>query len=433
MRQLRVLVTMFQGGGNIPLLLPIVTRLVERGHHVRFMIGPGVRASRLPISEYLDQSLRRTGAPVMWLPAPDVHPLDGSRPACGVVLGWVPRAFRTVAAEALVARWIPCWADEVASELERASADVVVADFNLVGALVAAEAASIPSVALVHNVYRGPVRGRPPWGPGWRRSGSAASRLRDACGRLVSRRIHRRDALPFLNGARGQLGLCPVRHYADQDAATSRILVLTSPVFDAPEGFPTNVRLIGTPLDDVTPAGPPRATTLIRDGRPLVLVSLSTLEQGQAQLMQRILTALSTMPIRGLVTLGPALHSRPFDAPDNVMLETFLPHHSVLPHAAAIISQCGLGTVMKALARGVPLVCIPLVGDQPENAARVEALGAGVRLPPHANVSRIRDAIARVLNERAFRVAAQRVATAIAGEDPVHGAVVEIESIARPR
>jgi len=149
--------------------------------------------------------------------------------------------------------------------------------------------------------------------------------------------------------------------------------------------------------------------------------------------MQRILTALSTMPIRGLVTLGPALHSRPFDAPDNVMLETFLPHHSVLPHAAAIISQCGLGTVMKALARGVPLVCIPLVGDQPENAARVEALGAGVRLPPHANVSRIRDAIARVLNERAFRVAAQRVATAIAGEDPVHGAVVEIESIARPR
>ena len=66
-------------------------------------------------------------------------------------------AFRTVAAEARVARWIPHWAQQVASELDRAPADAVVADFNLVGALVAAEAAGVPSVALVHNVYRGPV------------------------------------------------------------------------------------------------------------------------------------------------------------------------------------------------------------------------------------------------------------------------------------
>ena len=145
--------------------------------------------------------------------------------------------------------------------------------------------------------------------------------------------------------------------------------------------------------------------------------------------MRRIVMALTSLPVRALVTLGPALDPSGFKAPDNVRLEKFVPHRAVLPHAAAVVSQCGLGTVMKALAHGVPLVCIPLVGDQPENAARVQALGAGVRVPGDAAPARIREAIERVLNERGFRLAAQRVAKAIAGEDPVQAAVAEIESV----
>jgi MGT family glycosyltransferase len=427
----RLLVAMFQGGGNVPLLLPIVTRLVTRGHRVRFMVGPGVRASRLPISEHLYRSLRSTGADVIRLRVPDIHPLDAARGARGVALGWVPAAFRTVSAEARVACWIPHWAQEVASELRREQADAVVADFILVGALVAAEAAGIPSVALVHNVYRGPVRRRPPWGPGWLPTVSIVGRLRDAAGTLASNRIQARDALPFLNRARRSLGLRPVRRYFEQDARASRIVVLTSPEFDSPEGFPANVRLVGTPLGDTAPLSA-FPTWSMDDGRPLVLVSLSTLEQGQAMLMQRILAALASLPVRALVTVGPALDPSRFTPPGNVVLETFVPHRSVLPHAAAIVSQCGLGTVMKALAHGVPLVCVPLVGDQPENAARVQGLGAGVRLPSDAGPSHIRGAIEQVLTDPAFRLAAQCIAKAIAGQDPVQAAVDEIESVLRP-
>jgi MGT family glycosyltransferase len=160
-----------------------------------------------------------------------------------------------------------------------------------------------------------------------------------------------------------------------------------------------------------------------------VLVSLSTLEQGQSVVMERILAALAGLDVRALVTLGPALASSRFTPPPNVVIQTFVPHGSVLPRVAAIVTQCGLGTVMKALAHGVPLVCIPLVGDQPENAARIETLGAGVRLPPDADASRIRAAIERVLTGQTYRVAAQRVASVIAGEEPVHAAVDEIESV----
>jgi UDP:flavonoid glycosyltransferase YjiC (YdhE family) len=423
----RFLVAMFQGGGNIPLLLPIMRRLAALGHHLRFIVGPGVRRSRLPVGEPLYRSLRGIGD-VLRLREPDVHPLDVAPTVRGVALGWVPRAFRSVAAEARVARWIPHWAQEVACQLEREPADVLVADFVLVGALVAAEAAGVASVALVHTLYPRPAAGRPPYGPGWMPAVGIADELRDAVGTFISNRIYAREALPFVNFARRKRGLRPIRRYFEQYDRASRVVVLTSPHFDPEAGFLPNVRLVGTPLVDAdSPPGLPPLDP--KDGRPLVLVSLSTLEQGQAVVMERILAALGGLPVRALVTLGPALASSRFTPPPNVVMETFVPHGSVLPRAAAIVTQCGLGTLMKALAHGVPLVCIPLVGDQPENASRIETLRAGVRLPPDADARRIRAAIERVLTDPTYRLAAQRVASAIAGEEPVHAAVDEIESV----
>jgi UDP:flavonoid glycosyltransferase YjiC (YdhE family) len=422
---------MFQGGGNVPLILPIVTRLATLGHGVRVLVGPGVRPSRLPVSEQLCRALCATGAEVMHLREPDIHPLAAAPAPRGVALGWVPQAFRSVAAEARAARWIPHWAREVASEIEREPVDALVADFVLVGALVAAEAARVPSVALVHTVFPRPVRGRPPYGPGWLPATGMAGRLRDVAGTVVANRIYAREALPCLNRGRRSLGLAPVGHYFEQFDRASRVLVLTSPQFDPPAPFPPNVHLVGTPLDE--DASPPEVPTWSTDaGRPLVLVSLSTLPQGQTALMERILEALVDIPVLALVTLGPSLDPSRFTPPPNVVLEAFVPHGSVLPSAAAIVTQCGLGTVTKALAHGVPLVCIPLVGDQADNAARIHALGAGVRLPPDAEPARIRTAIERVLSDRTFRLNAQRIASAIAGEDPVQTAVDEIESVLLP-
>jgi MGT family glycosyltransferase len=199
-----------------------------------------------------------------------------------------------------------------------------------------------------------------------------------------------------------------------------------SPHFDFPaRGRPPNVRLVGTPLDEAAsvPWDPPWS---VAERQPRLLVSLSTLPQGQAPLMERLLTALAGLPVQALVTLGPSLAASPFSPPPNVILETFVPHTAVLPHVDAMVTQCGLGTLMKALAHGVPLVCIPLIGDQPDNAARVVAHGAGLRVPADAPPVRIREAIQRVVTDPSFRYAAQQLATRMAGQDPVQAAVDEI-------
>jgi UDP:flavonoid glycosyltransferase YjiC (YdhE family) len=146
--------------------------------------------------------------------------------------------------------------------------------------------------------------------------------------------------------------------------------------------------------------------------------------------MHRILEALEGLPVRGLVTLGPSLNKNEFRAPANAVLETFAPHSAVLPHAAAIVSQCGLGTLSKALRAGVPLLCMPLVGDQPDNAARIVFHGAGLRLSPYASATDIRAALTRILQEPRFRESARRLGDAMFRAKAEETAADELELVA---
>jgi MGT family glycosyltransferase len=205
---------------------------------------------------------------------------------------------------------------------------------------------------------------------------------------------------------------------------------MTSPAFDfRPRALPPNVCHVGMPFEDVG-AATWESPWAVEDVRPLVLVSLSTAPQGQTDVLHRTLTALGELPVRGLVTLGPALASAQFQAPANVALTPFVPHALILPQVAAIVSQCGHGTVMKALAHGVPLVCLPLVGDQPDIAARVVHAGAGVRLPRDASSMAIRTAIQRVMTVPGFRDGAQRLAKTMAAEGGAKTAADALETLA---
>ena len=75
-------------------------------------------------------------------------------------------------------------------------------------------------------------------------------------------------------------------------------------------------------------------------------------------------------------------------------------------------------------------ICVPILGDQPDNAARVVARGAGIRVSPDALPEQIAAAIQRVLSDQSFRGAAQRLGAAMTRDgNAVENAVEEIESI----
>jgi UDP:flavonoid glycosyltransferase YjiC (YdhE family) len=82
----------------------------------------------------------------------------------------------------------------------------------------------------------------------------------------------------------------------------------------------------------------------------------------------------------------------------------------VLPHCDLVISHGGSGSVMGALAHGLPSLLMPLGADQPYNARRCVALGIAREVEP-ATVTpeQVRVAVAGVLADLRYRRAAERI------------------------
>jgi UDP:flavonoid glycosyltransferase YjiC (YdhE family) len=60
---------------------------------------------------------------------------------------------------------------------------------------------------------------------------------------------------------------------------------------------------------------------------------MSSTYQEQYDSLERVAAALADLPVRGLVTAGPALDAAAISAPPNVTVVQSTPHNQVLPHA----------------------------------------------------------------------------------------------------
>jgi MGT family glycosyltransferase len=149
---------------------------------------------------------------------------------------------------------------------------------------------------------------------------------------------------------------------------------------------------------------------------PLVLVATSSIFQHQVGLLQRIARALGRLPVRGLMTTGSAVDPGEIEAPPNVEVVQAAPHRRILPEASVVITHAGHGTTMKALAAGVPLVCIPMGRDQKDNTVRALRHGVGVRQSAKAPPDRLAAAVAEVLADPSYAAAARRFADILAQE-----------------
>jgi UDP:flavonoid glycosyltransferase YjiC (YdhE family) len=89
-----------------------------------------------------------------------------------------------------------------------------------------------------------------------------------------------------------------------------------------------------------------------------------------------------------------------------------------------MVCHGGSGTVTMGLAGGVPMAIVPLFADQPWNAERVDALGAGIALARGPlGIGSLRDAIVRLTGDPSYRSTAQRIAAEMHALPPVDSAV----------
>jgi UDP:flavonoid glycosyltransferase YjiC (YdhE family) len=114
-----------------------------------------------------------------------------------------------------------------------------------------------------------------------------------------------------------------------------------------------------------------------RAGRPRVYVTLgTTFNTGSGDLFERLLAGLADVHADVLVTVGQHIDPADFGVqPDHVRIARFVPQEQVLRDSDLVISHGGSGSLMGALAHGLPSVLLPLGADQPHNAQRAAELG----------------------------------------------------------
>jgi MGT family glycosyltransferase len=399
----RFLVALIDAGGTVPPALGLAADLVRRGHRVHVLSDPLV-----------EQAAGSAGCTFSsWREAPHLSSRDQQTALIAAIEGRNPyramRAAKAYAGKEMTRRF----AQDLVSTVHDVPVDAILCD-GLPGMLIGGQATGLPTAVLLANVYARPTVGLPLLGTGWSPGSGRVVQARDRLAPTVAGWLLART-VPRLNAVAARYGQPPIGDPFELFDRCTRVLVMTSPSFDfsGPQ-LPANVRYVGPQLDD--PDWAARAQWTRPGDQPLVLVALSSVYQHQTDLLRRIARGLGTLPIGVVLTTGRAVDPSQIQAPANVRVVPAAPHRQILAEAVTVVTHAGHGIVMKALAAGVPVVCIPMGRDQRDNTARVLRLGAGVRISRRSTPDRIADAVAQVLGGAQYAAAARRFAGVLARE-----------------
>jgi MGT family glycosyltransferase len=387
----------------VPPALSLGAELVRRGHQVRVLGDPTI-----------ETSARSAGCAFSpWREAPHFNSLTEQTAMIAALEGGNPyqafRAAKDYAGKAMTGRF----ARDVVSNVRESPVEAILAD-GLPGIVIGAHATRRPTAALVAQTYVRPTPGLPLLGTGWSPGQGFLGKARDKIVPRVASRLLA-PTLPRLNAVVERYELLPLDNVFELYDRCSRVLVMTSPSFDftAPQ-LPGNVRYVGPQLDD--PDWAASAKWQRQGSEPLVLVATSSIYQDQVDLLGRIAEGLRQLPVRAVLTTGRAVDPAEIQSGANVEVVQIAPHARVLREASVVVTHAGHGTVMKALAAGVPLVCIPMGRDQKDNTVRVLRLGAGIRLSKKSTPAQIAAAITEILERPQYLAAARRFAEVLAWE-----------------
>jgi UDP:flavonoid glycosyltransferase YjiC (YdhE family) len=398
--------------GNLNPLLTAGRQLRRKQHHVRVIADPAMR----------DQVEAADFEFVTWRRAPigdAADPTDFSD-----LRDWTRRAIFDPAA---------AYAADIRDEIRRAPTDAVLSLDTLFGAVLGAEASGVPLAMLSPHVSIRPLPGLPPAASGLAQPKTPEERAQvDAASARLAEIPN--GFLPALNKARVDLGLAVLADVMDLFDRADRVLLAISRAFDfQADSLPGNVRYVGPLLDVPNWSKPWQAPWSAQSMLPRVLVACSTGAQGQGDLVQRMISAAGMLEIDVVATVGPNLNVGDLRAPKNVHVIHSAPHDVVMKEVSLVVTQGGHGTVSRALINALPQLILPNGRDQVDNAARVEAKGAGLRLPPTASEADIAAALKRLIGEPHFRAAARRLGDAIKADIDALAVVCEMETIVAAR
>ncbi|GGM73760.1 glycosyltransferase [Dactylosporangium sucinum] len=368
---MRLLFAFAGGNGHFQPLVPLARAAAAAGHTVAVTGQPAVMPHVTKAGFTALPSGRRSTMSGERVPLSRVDPAREDRDFRDGFAGWIA-AERAPAVREVAGGWRP---------------DVIVCDETDFGSMIAAETLGIPHASVL--VLAAGTFGRP-------------------------------------DGLAGKLDEVRAAHGLGPDpglAMLERHLVI-SPV-------PPSFRAVPLPPTGrlMRPAEPVSTT-----GGGTVYFTLGTIFNTESgDLFGRVVTGLRQVEdVNLVVTVGDSIDPAELGPqPPHVRVERYVPQAELLPACDAVVSHAGSGSVLGALAHGLPLVLLPMGADQPANAVRCAELGVGVVLDAvDTTPEQARDALATVLTDPSYRAAALRLQQEIASMPDPAALLPALEALA---
>lgn len=172
---------------------------------------------------------------------------------------------------------------------------------------------------------------------------------------------------------------------------------------------------------------PPELEAFLSAGEPPIIFTLGTSAVHAAgTFYDESAKAVAALNRRAVLLIGK--NAPPVNLPANTAAFDYAPFSEILPRAACVVHQGGVGTTAQVLRAGVPHLVVPYSFDQPDNAARVERLGVARTISRDGyTAERAAKVLADLLGNTSYAVRAKEVSRRVESEDGLRASCDAIE------
>ena len=208
---------------------------------------------------------------------------------------------------------------------------------------------------------------------------------------------------------------------------TVHTVVYTSPLFQpCAETFPEHFAFVG-------PSIRPARSEVEKTGEKLVYISMGTVNNDMLPLYQACIEAVEGTHWQVILSVGDQVDAGKLQKlSENVFVHSTVDQIAVLEKADAFLTHCGMNSASEGLYFGVPLVMLPQTSEQGGVAARVEQLGAGLRLKK-TTPEAIRGTLETVMNDPSYRDNVKKIAESFRASGGAKAAADCIEDCLRAK
>jgi rhamnosyltransferase subunit B len=378
----QVLIVVVGSGGDVLAMIELGRTLVARGHRVRMLSSPNfarrIRAAGLAFHPCVsrDEEWPSIHDPGLWKAG------GGYRILFDALLNAVPETYRAIEAHYIPGRTvIVANAGAMAARIARETLDAPLATVHLQ-----------PIMLRSRNHQPGLMMSKR-WTP-------LIRAVRSVLIPLVDRSVFDALLAPGLNKFRATLGLPPVsRLFAKWIHSPDLVLGMFPEWFAQPENdWPPHTYLAGFP--PVDPSERPtnedsELDAFLDAGPPPIAFAFPTTEPFARPFFEASVEACHRLGDRRGVLFTRLSENLP-PLPVNMRHFRYDPSSRVLPRMAGLVHHGSIDVMAAAFAAGIPQIVVPLNFDQPDNGARLSALGAGSVIRA---ASYTPESVPRVLNE----------------------------------